>query len=284
VTIVMTLMTLMTLMMPPPAEPAQEAPPATRLHATFLAALARAGVARPAGELERRLAAEYGAMFVARPDLVKPPPSLMFADAAAVARFQRNVRARRRVVGGTPITLQAAAMESLERVLAAARRGRLSITPRGGAPAATRTYAEAHAFWTRRVDRALRHWVQRGTMSRERADAIRAARGAEQVREVLAEEERGHHFAASLDKTILRSAAAPGASQHHAMLALDIQEHDRAPVRDLMAQHGWFQTVVSDLPHFTFLGRRADELPGLGLALVTSASRRFWVPATDGGR
>jgi hypothetical protein len=40
---------------------------------------------------------------------------------------------------------------------------------------------------------------------------------------------------------------------------------------------------VSDLPHFTFLGRREAELPGLGLRratmVVDGQEYAFWVPS-----
>jgi len=38
------------------------------------------------------------------------------------------------------------------------------------------------------------------------------------------------------------------------MLAFDANEHGSAAVRAVLAKHGWFQTVASDAPHFTFLG------------------------------
>jgi hypothetical protein len=49
-------------------------------------------------------------------------------------------------------------------------------------------------------------------------------------------------------------------------------------VRAILARHGWFQTVTSDLPHFTFLAAKESELPKLGLKAVQNANRTFWVP------
>ena len=62
------------------------------------------------------------------------------------------------------------------------------------------------------------------------------------------------------------------------MLALDVVESGNPAVRDILAKHGWFQTVVSDLPHFTYLGSPEADLPNLGLKKVTSGGRSFWVP------
>jgi hypothetical protein len=62
------------------------------------------------------------------------------------------------------------------------------------------------------------------------------------------------------------------------MLALDVAEFDDQRVRKILANHGWFQTVVSDLPHFTFLGAGEAELPKLGLKKIVSCGRDFWLP------
>jgi hypothetical protein len=62
------------------------------------------------------------------------------------------------------------------------------------------------------------------------------------------------------------------------MLAFDVMEFDNQRIREIMARHGWFQTVVSDLPHFTFLGVSESELKELGLKKVKNGGRKFWVP------
>jgi hypothetical protein len=94
----------------------------------------------------------------------------------------------------------------------------------------------------------------------------------------LALEERGLYFAKGFSKSIIYSGAPPGSSQHLSMLALDIVESNNPVVRQILAKHGWFQTVVSDLPHFTFLGEAEAELPKLGLKKVASSGRSYWVP------
>ena len=63
-----------------------------------------------------------------------------------------------------------------------------------------------------------------------------------------------------------------------ALLALDIREHDNPKVRQILATHGWFQTIPSDHPHFTYLGVTANHLPALGLKQVVSGGRSYWVP------
>jgi hypothetical protein len=98
------------------------------------------------------------------------------------------------------------------------------------------------------------------------------------VPEILELEERGIYFAKDLSKSIIYSVAPPGTSQHLSMLAIDIAEFENPRVREIMAKNGWFQTVVSDLPHFTYLGTDENDLPDLGLKTVVSGDRRFWIP------
>ena len=49
-----------------------------------------------------------------------------------------------------------------------------------------------------------------------------------------------------------------------------------------MAKHGWFQTVLSDLPHFTFLGLKEKDLPKHGLRSVEINGQMFWIPNVPG--
>jgi len=96
--------------------------------------------------------------------------------------------------------------------------------------------------------------------------------------EIFALEEKGIWFSKDLSKSIVYSVAPPGTSQHLSMLALDVTQFEDARVRTILAKNGWFQTVTSDLPHFTYLGEKENDLPKLGLKKVTYADRDFWVP------
>ena len=91
-------------------------------------------------------------------------------------------------------------------------------------------------------------------------------------------ERGGVFFSKYFDKSILQSVAAPGASQHLAMLAFDVTQFQNPRVCRLLSHHGWFQTVLSDLPHFTYLGLDECELPARGLRRVESGGQTFWVP------
>ena len=94
-------------------------------------------------------------------------------------------------------------------------------------------------------------------------------------------EKQGIFFSKNFSKSVLYSIAAPGASQHIAMLAFDVNEFLDARVREILSENGWFQTVLSDLPHFTFLGLKEDELPSRGLKSVIVDGQKFWVPDVD---
>jgi hypothetical protein len=98
------------------------------------------------------------------------------------------------------------------------------------------------------------------------------------VPEIFALEEKGIYFAKDLSKSIIYSVAPPGASQHLAMLAFDVAEFADPEIRRLLADHYWYQTVASDLPHFTYLGVAEEELPGLGLEKVEISGFSFWIP------
>ncbi|HVF47317.1 MAG TPA: hypothetical protein VNA17_07115 [Pyrinomonadaceae bacterium] len=223
---------------------------------------------------------EYGAVFLAS-NGATPPKKVVFRDEADVLSFQSSLKRSSETIGGYKIELQSAAMKALKAAIREARSFDLSITPRG-ADSARRGYDQTVSLWASRVDPALVYWVGKGRLKRAEADRIRAMTPYEQVPEILKLEQRGIYFAKDLSKSIIYSVAPPGASQHLSMLALDIKQFGDLRVRSILARHGWFQTVVSDLPHFTFLGMPEAELPGRGLKLVLFGGHRYWVPNIDG--
>lgn len=227
-------------------------------------------------DVSNRVLADYGAMFVARGNAV-PPPSIVFADEDSVTKWQASVKQERADFGGINVELQTPAMTALVAARDEARQANLEITPRG-TDAARRTYSETVKLWQSRVDPGLAHWVKEGSVTREDAIRIRALSPHDQIPEILHLEADGYYFSTDFAKSILYSVAAPGTSQHISMLAFDVKEHDNARVRSILAEHGWFQTVSSDMPHFTFLGVKEDELPSLGLKKTSNGGRTFWVP------
>jgi hypothetical protein len=136
-------------------------------------------------------------------------------------------------------------------------------------------------LWNSRFLPALDHWQELGRLSPEQTEKLRALPVAAQVSEVLELEKDGIFFSKDFSKSVLYSIAAPGTSQHIAMLAFDANEFLDERVREILALHGWFQTVLSDLPHFTFLGLNEEELPGRGLKCVDVQGQKFWIPDVE---
>jgi len=228
-------------------------------------------------DVARRVLHDYGAMFVGSDDIVLPP-ACVFANEDQVSEFQNAAGVTSAKIGEAVIELQPAAMKALVKVRSAAQAEGLDITPRDGAEAARRSYADTVRLWNSRFLPALDHWTKVGRLKMEEANRLRALPINQQASSVLELEEQGIFFSKDLSKSVLYSIAAPGTSQHIAMLAFDANEFLDARVREIMSEHGWFQTVLSDLPHFTFLGLKESELPHRGLKRVEVNNQKFWIP------
>jgi hypothetical protein len=235
-----------------------------------------AGFKQPSDDAGQTLLREYGAVFIARGGAV-PPKTVFFKDETDVSEFQSGVEISSVNIGGFEMELQAAAKERLEKAIEEAGEIGLAITPRSG-DSARRSYGDTVGLWASRVDPALAHWVGKGRLDQTEADRIGGLSPFEQVPEIFALEAKGMYCAKDLSKSIIYSVAPPGASQHLSMLAFDVSEFDNPVVREILAGHFWYQTVVSDLPHFTFLGVRENELADLGLKKIVGGERVFWVP------
>jgi hypothetical protein len=231
-------------------------------------------------QLARRVLHDYGAMFVGN-DQILPPPLCVFTSEDEVERFQKEAGWTPGVIGEAVIELQPAAMTALLRAREIARAEGLEISPRDGAEAARRSYADTVRLWNSRFLPALDHWTRADRLSGPQAERLRNLPIQDQVPEVLELEQEGIFFSKDFSKSVLYSIAAPGTSQHIAMLAFDANEFLDQRVREILAQHGWFQTVLSDLPHFTFLGLTEEELPGRGLKRVEVNNQTFWIPDVE---
>lgn len=242
----------------------------------FLSELPRRVLDQLDDPVAARLLPEYGAVFVARGGAV-PPDRIIFRDEADVTEFQSTVDVGTLKFGDITIELQSAAADRLRvAVDEAAARG-LSITPRA-ADSGRRSYADTVELWHSRVEPALVHWVREYRLDPIHADHIRRLSPFDQVAEVFALEDAGMYFAKDLSKSIIYSVAPPGASQHLSMLAFDVEEFDQPEVRQILAANRWYQTVTSDLPHFTYLGADETDLPALGLKKLVNQDRTFYVP------
>ncbi len=227
--------------------------------------------------VSRRILEEYGAIFLATKK-VKTPPVCIFVSEAQVAKFQDEADYITEMVSYADVELQPEAMKALLKAREDALKEGLDISPRDGAEAARRSFDDSIQLWNTRFLPALDYWLAQGRLTAEQVARLKSLSLRDQVAEVLELEKTGVYFSKDLSKSILYSIAAPGASQHIAMLAFDVSEFDNPRVREILAKHGWFQTVLSDLPHFTFLGLKEKDLPKNGLKSVEADGQIFWIP------
>ena len=230
---------------------------------------------QPTDDAGKLLLREYGSLFVARGGAI-PPKKVVFKDESDVLAFQNATAHRVAIIGGKSIDLQTPAITALENAVKDAKSAKLTITPRGGDPA-RRSYKQTVINWNGRVKKGFEVWVGKGKVSAAEARRISSLSPYEQVPEIFKLESQKIYFALNQEKSIIYSVAPPGTSQHIAMLALDVEEFGNPKVRSILAKHGWFQTIASDLPHFTFIGVSESELPALGLKKVGDG-QVFWVP------
>jgi hypothetical protein len=229
----------------------------------------------------RRILEEYGAIYLATKKVL-PPPVCIFTHEDQVTRFQENAGFDVELIGYDEIELQPEALKQLKKAREEAQKEGLDITPRDGPEAARRNYDDSLRLWNSRFLPALDHWLAQGRLTEDQVVRLHALPLAQQIAEVLELEKTGIYFSKDLSKSILYSIAAPGTSQHIAMLAFDVNEFDNPRVREILAKHGWFQTVLSDLPHFTFLGLKEKDLPKNGLRSIEVNGQVFWIPNVPG--
>jgi hypothetical protein len=235
----------------------------------------------PSDPVARRILEEYGAIYVATKK-VTPPPVCMFSTEEQVTKFQDDAGFEAEVIGFDEVELQPEALKQLNKARQEAQKEGLDITPRDGAEAARRNYEDSVRLWNSRFEPALDYWLSQGRLTTDQVTRLKGLPLRDQVGEVLELEKTGIYFSKDLSKSILYSIAAPGTSQHIAMLAFDVNEFENPRVREIMAKHGWFQTVLSDLPHFTFLGLKEKDLPKNGLRSVEINGQVFWIPNVVG--
>lgn len=224
-----------------------------------------------------RVLREYGSIFVAG-DSVQVPPVCIYPGEFAVVKFQKSLKTKNVLAGGVQISLQEGATDALQRAIDQAAEIQLTITPLDGAIAGSRSYGDTLRLWNGRFFRALDYWTQVGKLTATDRETITGMDLDKRIETILKWESQGIYFSTDRTRSIFKSTAPPGASQHLSMLAFDVVEYGRPEIREIMNRNGWFQTVVDDPPHFTFLALPESELPNRGLTLVQKGSARYWVP------
>lgn len=224
-----------------------------------------------------RILRDYGSIFLVVENVL-PPPVCIFSSSADVDKFQKQIGIAKSEIAGTHIELQPFAMEALLKAREEAQKFGLTITPRDGAIAGRRGFSETLRLWNSRFYPACDYWTKKGRLTEDQAARLRSLPLKEQVREVLELEKDGIYFNSSFNNSILYSVAAPGTSQHLALLAFDVVEYNNEQVRNILAKYGWHRTVRNDQPHFTFLGHKEADLPKFGLREIKNGNGKFWIP------
>ena len=224
-----------------------------------------------------RVLREYGAVFVGS-DFVTMPMRCIFDSEIRVDLFQEGLETETISFGATRIELQKVAAIALKAAVEEAAKLGKRITPLDGAIAGKRNYRDTLRIWNSRFFRALDHWVDKGKITRDEANYAATLPIKDQIKRVMAWEEKGYFFSTNFSISIFNSVAPPGTSQHLSLLAFDVVESFDPVVRQVMNKHGWFQTIRSDQPHFTFIGIPERDLPGRGLTPVRRGTRTYWVP------
>jgi hypothetical protein len=225
-----------------------------------------------------RVFKDYGAMFIA--DDVQWPTKCVFANEEEVQAFQRTLKTKSEVINGTTVVLQEEAMEALIKARKEAAKRGLKITPRGGF-ASKRSFTDTARIWSSRFEPGLKHWIGKRKLTFVQAEAARRLDIIAQVAQVIDWDENEWWFSTFFNRSIFSSVAAPGTSQHLSLLALDVTEFENKSVREVLNDHGWYQTIIDDTPHFTYIGRDEDDLPNHGLRAATRGGFTFWIPNFD---
>lgn len=227
--------------------------------------------------VQLRLLNEYGSVFIVS-EAVVPPPVCIFTNTKAVEKFQQGIFKASAQIEETYIELQTIAMEQYKKAREEALKKNLDITPRGGTESARRSFADTVRLWKSRFNPACEHWLKEGRLTEKQVEELKKLPLKEQVGAVLNLEDEGIFFNTFFNRSILYSVAAPGASQHLSMLALDVKQFRDEKVRKILAKHGWFRTVQNDAPHFTFLGHKQKDLKKFGLKKIETEDGEFWIP------
>jgi hypothetical protein len=224
-----------------------------------------------------RVLQSYGALFVAA-DSIKLPESCVYKGESEVSKFQQRLERRALEVNGIRVDLQAAAINALSSSISEAATEGLGITPLDGGIAGGRSYGDTLMLWNSRVFPAMEFWIRRGRLPESARDEIGRLDLQRKIEKVLEWESNGLFFSSDRSRSILTSTAPPGTSQHLYLAAFDVTEYWNSEVRAILNRNGWYQTVIDDPPHFTYLGFPESDLPSRGLIAVAKGGHQYWVP------
>ncbi|BAY22753.1 peptidase M15B and M15C, D,D-carboxypeptidase VanY/endolysin [Calothrix sp. NIES-2100] len=204
----------------------------------FLSAIAIKLPAIPQpGTYEYILLRKYGAVFVNQEPEIKLPEKVILANEQETQEFQSTLTMIK-VDGTNDCYLQQAAGLALNK---AKKIQKIPLKSGYGSGDCTRTFTTNLRFWQKYAnDRTL-----------------------EKVRQ-------------GKETAILGIVAPPGTSQHLWGLAIDLRVSSQKQ-RQALNQNGWFQTVESDIPHWTYLGLTESQLPLFGFQKKLVREITYWV-------
>jgi hypothetical protein len=224
-----------------------------------------------------RVLRNYGAMYAAR-ESVTLPHVCIYRGEVEFRKYRESLKTTRLQIGPTSIELQIPAAEALQQAIIDAEINGLRITPLDGAIAGGRSYGDTLMLWNSRVFPAMDYWIRLGRLSETDREEFSKLELDARIKRILEWESRGIFFSKDRSRSIMTSTAPPGASQHLSFMAFDIVEYWSPDVRSILNRNGWYQTIVDDPPHFTYLGVQETQLPGRGLRSVAKGGFLFWVP------
>ena len=226
-------------------------------------------------ESQKRILNEYGAVYLSvvfnSPAIVKPSKCL-FSDEVDLKNFTTSFKISQDKFSFGDYYLQPKAKEALEKVFSAA--GGYKSVARNCNDTTPTCPGDVNDDWAARTyEQTKCNWLGLGkNLAQCRATQLVWADIEKEVKKE------------GTSKPKMFSVAIPGGSQHHLGLAIDVDKSKcDATCFKVLEQNGWFRTVRFDSFHFTYLGYKESELPGLGLKKVKCNDNiTYWVPNVTG--
>ena len=189
------------------------------------------------GTFEYIMLQQYGAPFITQNSTIKLPPKVFFPTPEETRAYQASLMMAK-VNSGNNCFLQKGAADAFN---IADKQINIPLKSGYGGGDCTRTYETNLRFW--------RKYANNNTLERVK-----------QGRETA----------------ILKIVAPPGTSQHLWGLAIDLRVSN-AVQRKALNQNGWFQTVETDVPHWTYLGVPEEKLPDFGFSKKIVRGITYWL-------
>ncbi|MBF2064367.1 MAG: D-alanyl-D-alanine carboxypeptidase family protein [Calothrix sp. C42_A2020_038] len=189
------------------------------------------------GSFEYIILRQYGAPFINFDSAIKLPQTVFFPNSQETRNYQASL-VMGKVNSGNNCFLQKVAADAFN---IADKQIDIPLKSGYGSSDCTRTYETNLRFWRKYTNNKTLERVKQG---RETA--------------------------------ILNVVAPPGTSQHLWGLAIDLRVSKPAQ-RKALNQNGWFQTVETDVPHWTYLGVPEEKLPEFGFNKKIVRGITYWL-------